>query len=265
MHPMVNIAVRAARAAGNVITRHMDRLDTLQVEAKGRNDLVSEVDRLAEQEIVAVLRKAYPHHAILGEEGGASGNNEFEWVIDPLDGTTNFLHGIPHFAVSIGLRHNGRVEVGVIYDPVRQELYTANRGGGAQLDGRRIRVSRRAEVDDALIGTGFPFRVSQHFDAYLRMFHAFTGKVADMRRAGSAALDLAYVAAGRLDGYWEIGLGPWDMAAGLLMVQEAGGLVGDFMGGARHFETGNIVAANPKVFAGMLREIRPFVTPELGR
>lgn len=263
MHPMVNIAVRAARSAGNIIARHMDRLDTLTVEAKGHNDFVSEVDRMAEQEIISVLRKAYPHHAILGEESGGQGENEYEWVIDPLDGTTNFLHGVPHYAVSIALRHRGRLEVGVIYDPIRQELFTAHRGGGALLDGRRIRVSNRPDINGALVGTGFPFRAQHHFPAYMKMFTALTEKVSDLRRAGAAALDLAYVAAGRLDGYWEIGLQPWDMAAGVLLVKEAGGIVSDFKGGDDYMNSGNIVCGSPRVFKGLLTTINPHCTPEL--
>jgi len=263
MHPMVNIAVRAARSAGNIITRHMDRLDALTVETKGRNDFVSEVDRMAEQEIIAILRKAYPDHAILGEETGASDGDEFQWIIDPLDGTTNFLHGVPHFAVSIALKRNGRLEVGVIYDPVRQELWTAHRGGGATLEGRRIRVSKLPDLEGALLGTGFPHKAQQHMDAYLGMFKALAKHAADIRRPGAAALDLAYVAAGRLDGFWEIGLQPWDMAAGLLLIQEAGGVVGDFTGGPNHFKSGNVVAGNPRVFAHIIREIRPHCTPEL--
>jgi myo-inositol-1(or 4)-monophosphatase len=263
MHPMVNIAVRAARSAGNVIVRHMDRLDTLTIESKGRNDFVSEVDRMAEQEIIQVLRKAYPDHAILGEETGLSEGDEFQWVIDPLDGTTNFLHGVPHFAVSIALRQRGKLEVGVIYDPVRQELWTTNRGGGATLEGRRIRMSNKQELEGALLGTGFPFKAPQHMDAYLSTFKALSKHATDVRRAGAAALDLAYVAAGRLDGFWEIGLQPWDMAAGILLIQEAGGYVGDFAGGANHFKSGNVVAGNQKVFSGIVREIRPHLTPAL--
>lgn len=263
MHPMVNIAVRAARAAGNVIIRHLDRLDSLTIESKGRNDFVSEVDRMAEQEIIAILRKAYPNHAITGEETGSQGEDEYQWIIDPLDGTTNYLHGVPHFAVSIGLLHQGKLEAGVIYDPIRQELFTANRGGGAQLDGRRMRVSRARDINGALLGTGFPFKHPQHFDAYLGMFKAMSEHATDLRRAGSAALDLAYVAAGRLDGYWELGLSPWDMAAGVLMVREAGGIVSDFAGGENYLKSGTVVAAGPKVFKGILQGIRPHCPPSL--
>jgi len=263
MHPMLNIAVRAARSAGNLITRNIDRLDQLTIQTKERNDFVSEVDRQAEQEIIQVLRKAYPGHAILAEESGAHGGDDYEWIIDPLDGTTNFLHGFPQFAVSIALRHKGRLEQAVIYDPLRQELFTATRGAGAHLNERRIRVSTRRTLDGALLGTGFPFRQQQHLDAYLGMFRSLFPMTAGIRRAGSAALDLAYVACGRLDGFWEIGLSAWDMAAGVLLIQEAGGLSGDLSGGHDHFSDGNIVSANPKLFPLILKAIRPYVTGAL--
>lgn len=263
MHPMLNIAVRAARSAGNIITRSMARLDSLTIQVKDRNDFVSEVDREAEDEIIGILRKAYPNHAILAEESGLTSGDDFQWIIDPLDGTTNFLHGFPQFAVSIALRHQGRMQVAVVYDPLSQDLYTATRGAGATLNDRRIRVSNRHSLDGALLGTGFPFRAQQHLDTYLDMFRALFPQSAGIRRAGAAALDLAYVAAGRLDGFWEIGLSPWDMAAGLLLIQEAGGLSSDFSGGHNHLEHGNLVAGNPKVFAEILKTIRPHVTSEL--
>lgn len=263
MHPMLNIAVRAARSAGNVITRNRDRIDQLSIQTKDRNDFVSEVDRQAEREIIHILRKAYPNHGILAEESGVREGDDYQWIIDPLDGTTNFLHGFPHFAVSIGLRHKGRLEQAVIYDPVQQELFTATRGSGAHLNDRRIRVSPRRELDGALLGTGFPFRAQQHLDPYLDMFRALFPHTAGIRRAGSAALDLAYVAAGRLDGFWEIGLSVWDMAAGVLLIQEAGGLSGDFIGGHDFLKHGNIVAANPKLFPIILKTIRPHVTDAL--
>jgi myo-inositol-1(or 4)-monophosphatase len=264
MHPMVNIAVRAARSAGNIIVRSLDRLDTVAVHSKDRNDYVTEVDRQAEQEIIAVLRKAYPGHGILAEESGVHDGDEYQWIIDPLDGTTNFLHGFPQFSVSIALRQRGRLEHAVVYDPLGQELYTATRGSGALLNDRRIRVSTRRSLDGALLGTGFPYRDQQHLDAYLGMFRALLPKTAGIRRAGSAALDLAYVAAGRLDGFWEIGLAEWDMAAGVLLIQEAGGLCGDLAAGHDFMRSGNLVAGNPKVFADILRTIRPHLTPELG-
>ncbi len=258
MHPMLNIAVRAARSAGNVITRYVSRLDTLSITSKQRNDFVSEVDHLAEQEIIAVLRKAFPSHGILAEESGEQGrDDEYQWVIDPLDGTTNFLHGFPQFAVSIALKHRGRLDQGVIYDPMRQELFTASKGAGAQLNNKRIRVTSRKTLEGALLGTGFPFRQQQHLDAYLEMFRALFADTAGIRRAGAASLDLAYVAAGRLDGFWEIGLSEWDMAAGALMIREAGGLITDFGGGEDYLESGNVVAATPKLHHILLQSIAP--------
>ncbi len=263
MHPMLNIAVRAARSAGNVISRSMARLDSISVQVKERNDFVTEVDRDAENAIIGILRKAYPDHAILAEESGPTSGNDFQWIIDPLDGTTNFLHGFPQFAVSIALRHKGRLEQAVVYNPLSQELFTATRGDGAMLNDRRIRVSNRTGLEGALLGTGFPFKAQHHLDTYLDMFRALFPQSAGIRRAGAAALDLAYVAAGRLDGFWEIGLSTWDMAAGVLLIQEAGGLSSDFSGGHNHLESGNLVAGNPKVFAEILKTIRPHVTPEL--
>jgi len=264
MHPMLNIAVRAARNAGDIIIRHLNRIDQLTVASKERNDFVSEADRQAEAEIIAVIRKAYPAHSVLAEESGShAGSEEFQWIIDPLDGTTNFLHGFPQFAVSIALKHKGRLDQAVVYDPLRQELFTASRGSGAFLDNRRMRVSRQTGLSGALLGTGFPYKDQRHLDAYLNMFRALIVDSAGIRRPGSAALDLAYVAAGRLDGFWEIGLNAWDMAAGVLLIQEAGGLVGDLAGGHSYLENGNIVAATPKLFAVMLREIRPSLSADL--
>ena len=263
MHPMLNIAVRAARSAGNIIVRNLDRVDSLTVQTKDRNDFVSEVDRQAEQEIIGILRKAYPDHGVLAEESGHQDGNDYQWIIDPLDGTTNYLHGFPQFAVSIALRHKGRIEQGVVYDPLRQELFTASRGAGANLNDRRIRVTNRRNLDGALLGTGFPFKSQQHLDAYLDMFRALFPRTAGIRRPGSAALDLAYVASGRLDGFWEIGLSIWDMAAGVLLIQEAGGISSDFVGGHNYLENGNLVAGNPKVFAEILKAIRPHVSAGL--
>ncbi len=264
MHPMLNIAVTAARNAGDIIVRYLNRIDRLTVTSKDRNDFVSEVDRQAEDEIIAIIRKAFPDHGILAEESGQhQGNEEYLWIIDPLDGTTNFLHSFPQFAVSIALQHKGKLEQAVIYDPMRQELFTASRGGGAFLDNRRIRVSNLKGLEGALLGTGFPYKDMRHLDAYLGMFRALIPQVAGIRRPGSAALDLAYVAAGRFDGFWEIGLKPWDIAAGILLVREAGGLVGDLGGGHNHLESGNIVAAAPKLFPSMLREIRPHLSDAL--
>jgi len=263
MHALLNIAVSAARKAGSFISRAVERVDTLQVDSKGYNDFVSEVDRRAEREIIQVIHKAYPRHAILAEESGEQGDNESVWIIDPLDGTTNFLHGFPQFAVSIALRHAGRLEVAVVYDPLRDELFTAIRGSGAQLNGRRLRVSKAKSLDGTLIGTGFPFKDQRHIDAYLGMFKALLPRTAGIRRAGSAALDLAYVAAGRLDGFWEIGLKPWDMAAGVLLIQEAGGIIGDFRGDPDCFASGNVVTGNARVFEGLLAAIQPYVTAQL--
>ncbi|MDT8388001.1 MAG: inositol-1-monophosphatase [Thiogranum sp.] len=264
MHPMLNIAVRAARNAGDIIVRHMNRIDLLTVATKERNDFVSEVDRQAENEIIAIIRKAYPGHGILAEESGLhEGKDEYQWIIDPLDGTTNFLHAFPQFSVSIALQHKGRLEQAVVYDPVRQELFTASRGNGAFLDNRRIRVSKQKDLHGALLGTGFPYKEQQYLDAYLAMLKALIKDTAGIRRPGSAALDLAYVAAGRFDGFWEIGLRPWDMAAGVLLVREAGGLVGDFGGAHGYMETGNIIASTPKLFPSILREIRPHLIPGL--
>src|SRR3990172_9238851 len=263
MHPMLNIAVRAARSAGNIIARAVDRVDTFNVALKSQNDFVTEIDHQAEQEIIKVIRKAYPNHGILAEESGAQNGDEYIWVIDPLDGTTNFLHGFPQFSVSIGIKYKGQLEQGVVYDPLRQELFTATRGGGAQLNGRRLRVSRAKGLEGALLGTGFPFKHQQHLDPYLNTFRALFPMTAGIRRAGSAALDLAYVAAGRLDGFWEIGLSEWDMAAGILIIQEAGGMVSDFSGGNDYLETGNVVAGTPRVYKAMLETIAPHLTPAL--
>jgi len=265
MHPTLNIAVRAARSAGNVIIRNLGRLDSLAIHTKDRNDFVTEVDQKAEQEIIYTLRKAFPDHGILAEESGLREGDDYQWIIDPLDGTTNFLHGFPQFAVSIALRHKGRLEHGVVYDPLRQELFTASRGAGAMLNDRRIRVTKRKSLDGALLGTGFPFKAQQHLETYLDMFRALFPNTAGIRRPGSAALDLAYVATGRLDGFWEIGLNIWDMAAGVLLIQEAGGLSSDFLGGHSYLENGNLVAGSPKVFTDILKTIRPFVTEELGK
>jgi myo-inositol-1(or 4)-monophosphatase len=263
MHPTLNFAVKAARRAGAIINRASDNLDALTVRHKSLNDLVSEVDRAAENAIIESLRSVYPDHAILAEESGASGDSEYVWIIDPLDGTTNFLHGFPVYAVSIALAHKGQVQHGVVYDPVHNDLYTASRGSGAYLNDRRLRVSKRDKLIDGLIGTGFPFRISAEIDAYTAMFKDLTTKTAGIRRPGAAALDLASVAAGRLDGFWEIGLSPWDMAAGTLLVSEAGGLVGDLQGESNYMESGCITAGNPKIFAQLLQVIKPHLTPRM--
>ena len=260
VQPILNIAVRAARSAGAMIVRQLDRVDALNVTSKGRNDFVSEVDQRAEQIIIETIRKAYPDHGILAEESGAQGDDEFVWIIDPLDGTTNFLHNFPHFSVSIALQHKSRILHGVVFDPLRQELFTASRGDGAQLNDRKIRVGRKTELDGALLGTGFPFREFANLDQYLATLSAFMPHCAGIRRAGSAALDLAYVATGRLDGFWEFGLNRWDIAAGALLIQEAGGLVSDPLGGEDYLKTGNIVAGNAKITKQMLKTLHPILT-----
>ena len=259
MNGMLNIAVRAARKAGDIIVRSCDRLDKLKVTVKSANDYVTEVDKRAEQAIIETLLKAYPDHSILAEESGSHSGNDIEWIIDPLDGTTNFLHGIPQYAISIACRHKNKLEHAVVYDPIKDELFTASRGEGAQLNNKRIRVSQCKDQHGALFGTGIPFRELDYLDNYLNMMKALIPNSAGIRRAGSAALDLAYVAAGRFDGFWEYKLNPWDMAAGILLVEEAGGLVGDFSGGFDYFKTGNVIAANPKLFKHMLQTIQQFV------
>jgi myo-inositol-1(or 4)-monophosphatase len=252
---MLNIAVKAARQAGNVIMRHLDRLDTLNIQTKARNDFVSEVDVRAEAEIIDIISKAYPDHAILAEESGTRSGSTYQWIIDPLDGTTNFLHGYTQFAVSIALSREGVLEHGVIFDPIRNEMFTAGRGRGAHLNDRRMRVSSVSRLENALLGTGFPFRAMTHLDPWLRMFRAMLLRTSGIRRAGSAALDLAHVACGRFDGFWELGLKPWDLAAGCLLIQEAGGLVTDLDDAQSFMESGNIIAANPVIHPQMLEII----------
>ncbi len=263
MQPLMNIAIRAARRAGDLIVRNVDRVPSLGMRSKSRNDFVTEIDQMAEREIIETIRRLHPDHGFLGEESGRSGGDEFVWIIDPLDGTTNFLHGFPVFAVSLACEYRGRLEHGVVYDPMRQELYTASRGDGAQLDGRRIRVSKQMTLEGALIGTGFPFRENMaHADAYLAMLKAVMLQVAGIRRPGAAALDLAYVAAGRLDGFWEIGLKAWDTAAGTLLLTEAGGRVGTLTGGEFR-QSGNIVCGTPKVYEELLACLAPHIPPGL--
>jgi len=271
MQPMLNIALRAARSAGELIIRSTERLDVISVSEKDARDYVSEIDRNAEQLIITALRKAYPNHGILGEESGLSQGSgdgaDYLWIIDPLDGTTNFLRGVPHYAVSIACKYRGRLEHAVIIDPVRQEEFTASRGRGAALNGRRLRVGSRKSLEGALLGTGFPFRDGQmdNLEAYLSMFRSLVGQTAGVRRAGAASLDLAYVAAGRFDAFWEFGLSEWDIAAGALLIQEAGGLVSDFSGGHDFLEKGQVVAGNSKCFKAVLTAIQPHLTPSLKR
>ena len=263
MHPMLTIAVKAARRAGNLIHRAADNLDHLTVTKKSHSDYVSEVDRAAEQVIIQTLLEAYPTHAILAEESGSQGESEFLWIIDPLDGTTNFLHGYQQYSVSIALQHNGILTQAVIYDPTKNDLFTATRGRGAYLNDRRLRVSKRKELADCLIGTGFPYTKFDNLDAYMNILRDMMQKTSGLRRPGSAALDLAYTAAGRYDGFFETGLKPWDMAAGCLLITEAGGLVGDFEGNDGYLKTGHICAGSPKIFAQMLQVIEPHLCDTL--
>ncbi len=266
MHPTLNIAVKAARRAGQIINRASLDIDSLSVGVKQQSDYVTEVDRAAEAAIIAVLREAYPSYGILAEESGLAGTDaaaEFQWIIDPLDGTTNFIHGLPQYAISIGLAKKGVMQQAVVYDPNRNEIFTASKGGGAFVNGKRIRVAKRTRLDEALIGTGFPYRMFDHIDTYLAIFRELAQKTSGMRRPGAASLDLAWVACGRMDGFWELGLGPWDMAAGSLLIAEAGGLVGDLSGESNYMRTGNIIGGNPKIFSQLLQVIAAHLTPVL--
>ncbi len=260
MQPMLTIALKAARKAGEVIESAFERLDLVEVEEKGRNDFVSEVDRKAEDEVIYHLNKAYPDHKFTGEEGGTRGNPDadYEWIIDPLDGTTNFLHGIPHFAVSVACLYKGTLEHAVIVDPMKHEEFCATRGKGATVNGRRMRVSNRKGMDGALIGTGIPFNgfALEHIEPYMDCLKDIASETAGIRRPGSAALDLAYVAAGRFDGFWEMNLKAWDIAAGCLLLKESGALTSDFNGGSDFLKSGHIVAASPKVFKPLLKTVQ---------
>ncbi len=259
MEPMLNIALRASRKAAELVERAFERIDILSIEEKGKNDYVSEIDRKSEAEIIYHLKKSYPDHGFIGEEGGVAGNAEadYKWIIDPLDGTTNFIHGMPHFAISVACTYKGQLQHAVIIDPIKREEFTASRGKGATLNDRRIRVTPRKGFDGALIGTGIPFNgfAFEHIDGYLQCVRDIAEQTAGIRRPGSAALDLAYVAAGRFDGFWEMNLNAWDIAAGILLIKEAGGMVSDFKGGNNYLETGNIVAATPKVFKPLLQVV----------
>ena len=263
MNPMTNIAARAAREAGTLLLRYFNRMENIPVEEKQANDFVTEVDRASEQIIIQAIRKAYPDHAILAEESGDHAGNDYLWIIDPLDGTTNYLHGFPQFSVSIALQHRGELVAAVVHDPLRDETFSAHKGGGAYLNEHRIRVSKRKNLHGALLGTGIPYRDPRFVDQYFGMMKALIKDTAGVRRPGSAALDFAWLAAGRIDGFWELGLAQWDFAAGTLLVREAGGTVTDLSGGERHFETGNVVAGNVKVHPLMLERIRPFLSEEL--
>ena len=267
MHPMLTIAVRAARKAGNLIAKHYETPDSVEATQKGTNDFVTNVDREAEHMIIDVIRKSYPKHTIISEECGEleGEDKDVQWIIDPLDGTTNFVKRFPHFAVSIAVRIKGRTEVAVVYDPMRNELFTATRGQGAQLNGYRLRGTNARDLDGTILATGFPFKAKQHATTYMKILGKLFTECADFRRSGSAALDLAYVAAGRVDGYFEIALKPWDFAAGDLIAREAGALVCDFTGGHNYLTSGNIVAGNPRVVKSMLASMRDELSDALKR
>lgn len=258
MHPLLNIAMTAARSAGDIIVRHMEQIERIKITPKNSDEYFTEVDIKAEQAIINTIRKAYPDHGIIAEESGSYNTDcDSVWIIDPLDGTTNYVHGFPFFSVSIAYRYKNRIEHGVVYDPLRFEFFSASRGGGAKLNERRIRVSKKTQLNGALLGTGFPFRKVSVAERYLPTFQALIGKCAGVRRTGSAALDLAYVASGRLDGFWEIGLRPWDIAAGILLIKEAGGLIGSLDGSENYFQSGDVVAGNPKIFKALLQTFQP--------
>ncbi|WP_345888665.1 inositol-1-monophosphatase [Shewanella algae] len=265
MHPMLTIAVRAARAAGQTIMRAYTELDRIEVDAKGVNDFVTSVDKEAEAAIIYQIRKSYPDHSIVGEENGENRgtNQDYLWIVDPLDGTNNFVNGVPHFAVSIAMQYKGKTEVAVVYDPVRDELFSAVRGKGAKLNDFRIRVNNVSDLGASLVATGFPFKTRQHTETYMKLFGETFSLCADLRRAGSAALDLAYVAAGRIDAFFELGLKPWDIAAGDLIVREAGGTVTDFSGGHNYLLSGNIVAGAPKATSLLVKRFRPLLSDAL--
>ena len=258
MQPLLNIAISAARQAGDIIVRHIDQVDRLKITSKNNEEYFSEVDIKAEQAIINAIRKAYPDHGIMAEESGIQNDDaESVWIIDPLDGTNNFLHGFPFYAVSIALKVKNRIEHAVVYDPLRHECFSASRGRGARLNDRRLRVSKQTQLSAAILGTGFPFRDATLAQRYLPTFEALFGKCAGVRRTGSAALDLAYVASGRLDGFWEFGLRPWDIAAGCLLILEAGGLISDLQGGEDYLRHGDIIAGTPKVFKALSQTIIP--------
>ena len=266
MQGHLTIAVRAARRAGDLIVRSMKSNRPVDVVSKDWNELVTEIDMRAEEDIKETIRRSFPDHAFLAEESGQSGDSDFVWIIDPLDGTTNFIHKFPIFAVSIALQVRGQLEVGVIYDPMRQELFTAARGAGAHLDDRRIRVSGTTQLKDTLIGTGFPYRENvKHMDAYLAMLKTVVENVSGVRRPGAAAIDLAYVAAGRFDGFWELGLKPWDIAAGALLIQEAGGIISSVRGDSNYMETGHVIAGSPKIHQALSALLHPLLPATLKR
>ena len=261
LHPMLNIAIKAARAAGSIINRASLDLDLLTISSKAPNDFVTEVDKAAENAIIEVLLQAYPGHGILAEESGSergARDSDYVWIIDPLDGTTNFIHGFPVYAVSIALAFKGQVQQAVVYDPSRNDLFFASKGRGAFLNDKRLRVSKRIRMNEALIGTGFPFRKGDNFKRYVKMFEAVMQNCAGLRRPGAAALDLCYVAAGYYDGFFETGLHPWDIAAGSLMITEAGGLIGNFTGDADFLFQREVVAGNPKIYGQLVHTLAPY-------
>lgn len=258
MEPLLNIAVSAARQAGDIIVRHIEQIDRIKITAKGHADYFSEVDIKAEQAIITAIHKAYPEHGILAEESGLQNDDsDVQWIIDPLDGTSNFLHGFPFYSVSIACKIKNRLEHAVVYDPLRHECFSASRGRGAKLNDRRIRVSKQTQLQQALLGTGVSARNVTQTQRYLPTFEALMGKCVGVRRTGSAALDLVYVASGRLDGFWEFGLRPWDIAAGALIIKEAGGLISDIQGGEAYLQQGDVVAGTPKVFKALLQTLIP--------
>ena len=261
IHPMLNVAIKAARAAGVIINRAALDVESVRVSQKMANDFVTEVDHASENIIIDTLLTAYPDHGILAEESGQTRGNpnaENIWIIDPLDGTTNFIHGFPFYCVSIALQSRGRLEQAVVFDPTRNDLVTSTRGRGAFLNDRRLRVSKRTRLEECLISTGFPFRPEDDYTAYLKVMADMMKRTAGLRRPGAAALDLAYVAAGFADGFFETGLQPWDMAAGSLLITEAGGLVGNFSGDADYLHQRECMAANPKVYAQMVGLLKPY-------
>ncbi|MFK7957606.1 MAG: inositol monophosphatase family protein [Lysobacterales bacterium] len=263
--PAINIAVKGARSAARVLIRMLNRSEALSVVEKQRNDFVSEADHAAEKAIIYEIQKAYPDHAILAEESGRTGPEDAEtvWIIDPLDGTRNYIQGLPHFAISIGVQTRGVLEHGLVYDPTREEMFTASKGSGAYLNDHRVRVSNRTAMSGSLLATGFPFRAREALDDYMNMFRGVFDIAGDMRRAGAASLDLAYVAAGRVDGFWEMGLKPWDIAAGALLVREAGGLCTDFSGADGFLDSGNIIAGNLKLVGQIKKTLSPLYTDAL--
>ncbi len=262
-NPFLNTAIEAAHKGGDLLMKYRDRVDSIPVERKARGDYASEIDRACEALIRTELKRRYPDHAVVGEEDGRTGDSEHVWLVDPIDGTSNYLRGIPHYAISIAQVVKGRVEHGVVYDPARDELFAASRGQGATLNNRRIRVSGRNTLSGAVLGAAFPFRSRRLLPAYMSMFDALFDEAEDIRRAGAASLDLAYVACGRLDGYWELALKPWDIAAGALLVQEAGGVVMDIAGGDRWLQSGHVLAAPFKLITPLRKAIEPHLTESL--